>query len=147
MTGSMAAQAEIDYVEPYLDDINGRTGRHVYSLSVMAPSYGYILPLGEYNATELNTTALQSCMDCSLSNSQAEDKRAFGYCDDNSDEQGGGGGKSAVIQEYLYRMIAAEEKPVREIWLISPQRMISGMSFVGQWESAQSNELRGNDYQ
>ena len=56
-------------------------------------------------------------------------------------------GKSAVIQEYLYRMIAAEEKPVREIWLISPQRMISGMSFVGQWESAQSNELRGNDYQ
>ncbi|MDF1812293.1 MAG: AAA family ATPase, partial [Verrucomicrobiales bacterium] len=43
-------------------------------------------------------------------------------------------GKSAVIQEYLYRRIYEEEKPLREIWLISPQRMISGMSFVGQWE-------------
>lgn len=43
-------------------------------------------------------------------------------------------GKSAVIHEYLFRMIAAEEKPIREVWLLSPQRMISGMSFVGQWE-------------
>ena len=43
-------------------------------------------------------------------------------------------GKSAIIEEYLYRSIAEEIKPVREVWLVSPQRLISGMSFVGQWE-------------
>jgi len=43
-------------------------------------------------------------------------------------------GKSAIIHEFLYRTMFAEEKPLREVWLISPQRLISGMSFVGQWE-------------
>ena len=75
-------QAEPDYLQHYLEDIGGRTGRHVYSLSVMAPSYGIFLPLGDYNETELNTTVLQSSMGCSLRNSQPGDK-PFGYCDEN----------------------------------------------------------------
>lgn len=43
-------------------------------------------------------------------------------------------GKSAIVEEFLYRMISDQDRPSRELWLISPQRMISGMSFVGQWE-------------
>ncbi len=44
-------------------------------------------------------------------------------------------GKTAVIHEFLRRHLndkSANKK--REIWLLSPQRMISGMSYVGQWE-------------
>jgi len=43
-------------------------------------------------------------------------------------------GKSTVIHEFLYRTLSAEKRPLPELWLISPQRVISGMSFVGQWE-------------
>ena len=45
-------------------------------------------------------------------------------------------GKTAIIHEYLFRTLDAPagngKKP--ELWLLSPQRLISGMSFVGQWE-------------
>ncbi|NNE91736.1 MAG: ATP-dependent Clp protease ATP-binding subunit [Verrucomicrobiales bacterium] len=45
-------------------------------------------------------------------------------------------GKSAVIHEYLYRKLNADNdtRKRRELWLLSPQRMISGMMYVGQWE-------------
>ncbi len=44
-------------------------------------------------------------------------------------------GKTAVIHEFLYRRLDRDEKPSkREVWLLSPQRLISGMSYVGQWE-------------
>ncbi|MDG2125737.1 MAG: AAA family ATPase [Verrucomicrobiales bacterium] len=44
-------------------------------------------------------------------------------------------GKSAVVQEFLHRRLDAPSgRPKPELWLISPQRVISGMSFVGQWE-------------
>ena len=76
-------QVESEYLENYLEDIDGRTGHHVYSLFMMAPSYGIFLPLGEYNATtKFNATVLQSSMACSLRNSQPEDT-PFGYCDEN----------------------------------------------------------------
>ena len=40
-------------------------------------------------------------------------------------------GKSAVIEEY----VRLRETTTRgQVWLISPQRVISGMSYVGQWE-------------
>jgi ATP-dependent Clp protease ATP-binding subunit ClpC len=43
-------------------------------------------------------------------------------------------GKSAIVHEFIHRMITSEDRPMREVWLVSPQRLISGMSFVGQWE-------------
>ena len=46
-------------------------------------------------------------------------------------------GKTALIHEHVYRAVAARGQPHRlkeNVWLISPQRLISGMSFVGQWE-------------
>jgi ATP-dependent Clp protease ATP-binding subunit ClpC len=48
-----------------------------------------------------------------------------------------GVGKTSVIHETVYRMVAERGYiGVREnVWLISPQRLISGMMFVGQWES------------
>ena len=72
---------ENDSLRPYLAEIDGMAGRHVYSLYVSAPSYGYFLPLGESNSTELNTTALQSSMYSSLTTSQPEEERPFGYCE------------------------------------------------------------------
>lgn len=42
-------------------------------------------------------------------------------------------GKTAVIHEYLFRRLdGTGAKP--EVWLLTPQRLIAGMSFVGQWE-------------
>ncbi|MBP3957457.1 ATP-dependent Clp protease ATP-binding subunit [Gemmata sp. G18] len=46
-------------------------------------------------------------------------------------------GKSAVIHECVYRRVAARKAVHRQwynTWLVSPQRLISGMSYVGQWE-------------
>ncbi len=47
-------------------------------------------------------------------------------------------GKTSLIHEFLHRRITASEPAsapdAPEIWLLSPQRLISGMSFVGQWE-------------
>ena len=47
-------------------------------------------------------------------------------------------GKTAICHEYLRRRIertneAKGRKPL-SFWLLSPQRLISGMSYVGQWE-------------
>ncbi len=52
---------------------------------------------------------------------------------------GQGVGKTAVLHEALRRMIdnardTGGRERGRNVWLVSPQRLISGMSFVGQWE-------------
>ena len=47
-------------------------------------------------------------------------------------------GKTALLHEYVHRTMAARKEPYRDhnnVWLLSPQRLISGMSFVGQWEN------------
>ena len=47
-------------------------------------------------------------------------------------------GKSAIIHEHVFRQVERHKNPHRDkeaVWLLSPQRLISGMSYVGQWES------------
>ncbi len=47
-------------------------------------------------------------------------------------------GKTAILHEYVFRHVALVGNPHRDkeaVWLLSPQRLISGMSYVGQWES------------
>jgi ATP-dependent Clp protease ATP-binding subunit ClpA len=47
-------------------------------------------------------------------------------------------GKTTIIEEYVYRQVAERHTKFsisRNLWLLSPQRLISGMSFVGQWEN------------
>jgi len=47
-------------------------------------------------------------------------------------------GKTAIVHEYVSRRTAKRSSPYsssRNVWLMSPQRLVSGMSFVGQWES------------
>ena len=56
------------------------------------------------------------------------------------------GGKTAVIHEFVRRRMdrrrasettmhaASAADLAGDVWLISPQRLISGMSFLGQWE-------------
>lgn len=47
-------------------------------------------------------------------------------------------GKTAIIHEYVFRQVEPHKNPHRDkeaVWLLSPQRLISGMSYVGQWES------------
>jgi len=47
-----------------------------------------------------------------------------------------GTGKTALVHEVVRRRMEAGKTPERgQVWLISPQRLISGMSFVGQWEN------------
>ena len=47
-------------------------------------------------------------------------------------------GKTTIVHEHVYRK-ASKRKTAdtgkRNVWLLSPQRLISGMSYVGQWES------------
>ncbi|MEZ5325575.1 MAG: AAA family ATPase [Verrucomicrobiales bacterium] len=43
-------------------------------------------------------------------------------------------GKTAIVHEYLRRLLEKESGSRREHWHLNPQRLISGMSFVGQWE-------------
>ncbi|MBM3979303.1 MAG: ATP-dependent Clp protease ATP-binding subunit [Planctomycetes bacterium] len=46
-------------------------------------------------------------------------------------------GKTAVVHECVFRRVAARKAVHRQwynTWLVSPQRLISGMSYVGQWE-------------
>jgi ATP-dependent Clp protease ATP-binding subunit ClpA len=46
-------------------------------------------------------------------------------------------GKTAVVHECVFRRVAQRKKvhvQRENLWLISPQRLISGMSYVGQWE-------------
>ena len=47
-------------------------------------------------------------------------------------------GKTTILHEVVHRRVAARKSPFvnREcVWLVSPQRLISGMSYVGQWEA------------
>jgi ATP-dependent Clp protease ATP-binding subunit ClpA len=47
-------------------------------------------------------------------------------------------GKTALIQAYVRQRVIHERAAQRgrhNVWLISPARLISGMSFVGQWEN------------
>ena len=44
-------------------------------------------------------------------------------------------GKTALIHEQVRRFREAKRHSPRRFWLLSPQRLISGMSIVGQWES------------
>jgi len=47
-------------------------------------------------------------------------------------------GKTAIIHECVYRMAEKRHTPWaanKNVWLLSPQRLISGMSHVGQWEN------------
>jgi ATP-dependent Clp protease ATP-binding subunit ClpC len=47
-----------------------------------------------------------------------------------------GVGKTALVHEVVHRRMAAKaDNQSKQVWLISPQRLISGMSFVGQWEN------------
>ncbi len=46
-------------------------------------------------------------------------------------------GKTTLIHECVFRRVAKRDSPFvnrENVWLISPQRLISGMSYVGQWE-------------
>ncbi|MEM7011965.1 MAG: hypothetical protein AAF585_10825, partial [Verrucomicrobiota bacterium] len=42
-------------------------------------------------------------------------------------------GKTAIIHEWIHRRCDSDDSDIY-VWLLSPQRVISGMSFVGQWE-------------
>lgn len=47
-------------------------------------------------------------------------------------------GKTALVEEYVYRAVAKRKSQFNNknnVWLIAPQRLISGMSYVGQWEN------------
>lgn len=44
-------------------------------------------------------------------------------------------GKSSLIHEMVRRYRQSKDGPSRRFWLLSPQRLISGMSYVGQWEA------------
>ncbi len=49
-------------------------------------------------------------------------------------------GKTALLHEHVYRAVSERRRERRDptrnnVWLLAPQRLISGMSFVGQWEN------------
>jgi ATP-dependent Clp protease ATP-binding subunit ClpA len=47
-------------------------------------------------------------------------------------------GKTAMIHEYVHRVVSARHSKYAGknlLWLLAPQRLISGMSYVGQWEN------------
>jgi ATP-dependent Clp protease ATP-binding subunit ClpA len=47
-------------------------------------------------------------------------------------------GKTAIIEECVFRRTAKRKSQFsnkNNVWLISPQRLISGMSYLGQWEN------------
>ncbi len=47
-------------------------------------------------------------------------------------------GKTAILHEFVYQQVARRQRTYAErenVWLLSPQRLIAGMSFVGQWEN------------
>ncbi|MFT5412151.1 MAG: ATP-dependent Clp protease ATP-binding subunit ClpC, partial [Verrucomicrobiales bacterium] len=59
-------------------------------------------------------------------------------------------GKTAIVHEFLHRYLNRQDQPdteetttrkkkrksrgIRALWLLDPQRLISGMAYVGQWE-------------
>ena len=54
-------------------------------------------------------------------------------------------GKTTLIHEHVFRTVAGRKNPYRareNVWLLAPQRLISGMSFVGQWEDRLLSILR-----
>jgi len=49
-----------------------------------------------------------------------------------------GAGKTTLVHEFVYRHNlekGGQFQSKRNTWLVSPQRLISGMSYVGQWEA------------
>jgi ATP-dependent Clp protease ATP-binding subunit ClpC len=47
-------------------------------------------------------------------------------------------GKTSLLHEFTFRKVESRKNnrpDEKQVWLISPQRLISGMSFVGQWEN------------
>src|SRR4029079_1747812 len=47
-------------------------------------------------------------------------------------------GKTALVEEYVFRAVAKRKSQFNNknnVWLIAPQRLISGMSYIGQWEN------------
>jgi len=47
-------------------------------------------------------------------------------------------GKTAVLHEYVWRQVSRRRSPFLDrgnVWLLAPARLISGMSYVGQWEN------------
>lgn len=47
-------------------------------------------------------------------------------------------GKTAILHELVWRMCERKKEKFgggREVWLVSPMRLISGMSYLGQWEN------------
>lgn len=61
-------------------------------------------------------------------------------------------GKTAILHEAAYRGMANDRRQYgsrNQVWLISPQRLVSGMSYVGQWEErllAILNEAGSRDH-
>ncbi|HEY1859163.1 MAG TPA: AAA family ATPase, partial [Gemmataceae bacterium] len=47
-------------------------------------------------------------------------------------------GKTALVHEYVFQQVRGRESAAsdkRNTWLLAPARLISGMSYVGQWEN------------
>jgi len=47
-------------------------------------------------------------------------------------------GKTALLHEYVFRKVLGQRSKFRarrNVWLLAPARLISGMSYVGQWEN------------
>ena len=49
-------------------------------------------------------------------------------------------GKTAILHEVVYRRVAMRDEKSRFqdencVWLLTPQRLVSGMSYAGQWEN------------
>jgi ATP-dependent Clp protease ATP-binding subunit ClpC len=54
-------------------------------------------------------------------------------------------GKTTILHECVRRRVARRRKPYssrQNVWLLSPQRLISGMMYVGQWEGRLQAILR-----
>jgi ATP-dependent Clp protease ATP-binding subunit ClpC len=43
-------------------------------------------------------------------------------------------GKTAILHEVIRRLHDGRAAKTTQVWLLSPQRLISGMSYLGQWE-------------
>jgi ATP-dependent Clp protease ATP-binding subunit ClpC len=46
-------------------------------------------------------------------------------------------GKTTIVHDYVHRTVANRKSPFKarhNVWLLSPQRLIAGMSYLGQWE-------------
>lgn len=43
-------------------------------------------------------------------------------------------GKTTLVHEWVYRACQGTKEKRPDVWLLSPQRLISGMSYLGQWE-------------